>query len=46
MKSIELGKKNKQKVLILDMDETLVSARYKSRLSENFDTKFVIEYYG
>lgn len=28
LKSIELGKKTKQKVLILDMDETLVSARF------------------
>lgn len=26
MKSIELGKKRKQKVLVFDMDETLVSA--------------------
>jgi len=27
-KSINLGKKTKKKVLILDMDETLVSARF------------------
>ncbi len=26
MKSIELGKRTKQKVLVLDMDETLISA--------------------
>ena len=29
LKSIELGKKTKQKVLILDMDETMISARFK-----------------
>ena len=32
LKSIELGKKQKQKVLVLDMDETMVSARFKSRM--------------
>ncbi len=28
LKSIELGKKTKQKVLVLDMDETMISARF------------------
>jgi predicted secreted acid phosphatase len=32
LKSIELGKKTRQKVLILDMDETMVSARFHDRL--------------
>ena len=36
MKSIELGKKIKQKVLVLDMDETMVSARFKSKLPAEF----------
>ena len=36
LKSIELGKKTKQKLLILDMDETMISAKFKSRLPEKF----------
>ena len=41
LKSIELGKKTKQKVLVLDMDETMVSARFESKLPEGFITSFV-----
>jgi hypothetical protein len=44
LKSIELGKKVRQKLLILDMDETMVSARFKSKLPENFQTNFVIDF--
>jgi predicted secreted acid phosphatase len=36
LKSIELGKKTKQKLLILDMDETMISAKFKSKLPEGF----------
>ena len=36
LKSIELGKKTKQKVLVLDMDETMVSARFKNKMPEGF----------
>lgn len=46
LKSIELGKKTKQKVLVLDMDETMVSARFKSKLPEDFQTNFVIDFQG
>ena len=46
MKSIELGKRLKQKVLILDMDETMVAARYKSRAPDGFQPTFVIDYKG
>lgn len=46
LKSIELGKKTKQKLLILDMDETMVSARFKSKLPEKFQTSFVIDFQG
>jgi len=46
LKSIELGKKTKQKVLVLDMDETMVSARFKSKLPEDFQTSFVIDFQG
>lgn len=31
MKSIELGKKTKEKVLILDMDETMIAAKFESK---------------
>ncbi len=44
MKSIELGKKTKQKVLVLDMDETMVSARFKSRMPPGFVTSFVVDF--
>jgi TFIIF-interacting CTD phosphatase-like protein len=46
LKSIEMGKKTKQKLLILDMDETMVSARFKSRMPEGFRTDFVIDFQG
>jgi predicted HAD superfamily phosphohydrolase YqeG len=36
LKSVELGKKAKQKTLILDMDETMVSARFRHKLPEGF----------
>lgn len=46
LKSVELGKKTKQKVLILDMDETMVSARFKNKLPEGFKTHFAIDFQG
>lgn len=46
LKSIELGKKNKQKLLVLDMDETMVSARFKNRLPPGFVTTFAIDFQG
>lgn len=46
LKSIELGKKVKQKVLVLDMDETMVSARFNSKLPADFQTSFVIDFQG
>jgi len=46
MKSFELGKKVKNKVLIFDMDETLVSARFESRLIEGFKTTFTFDFHG
>lgn len=46
LKSIELGKKTKQKVLVLDMDETMVSARFKSKLPDDFQTNFIIDFQG
>lgn len=46
LKSVELGKKLKQKVLIFDMDETLVSARFASRLPAKFQTSFKFDFHG
>lgn len=46
MKSFELGKKTKQKVLVLDMDETMVSARFRSKLPPGFQTTFEIDFQG
>jgi len=36
LKSIELGKKTKQKLLILDMDETMIAARFRNKVPEGF----------
>jgi predicted HAD superfamily phosphohydrolase YqeG len=44
LKSVELGKKTKQKALILDMDETMVSARFRHKLPEGFKTDFEIDF--
>jgi len=44
LKSIELGKKNRQKLLILDMDETMISARYRHKLPPGFVTDFEIDF--
>jgi len=33
---MELGKKTKQKLLILDMDETMIAARFKEKLPQDF----------
>ena len=46
LKSIELGKKNRQKLLILDMDETMISARYRHKLPHGFVTDFEIDFQG
>jgi hypothetical protein len=45
-KSFELGHKTKQRVLVFDMDETLVSARFEGRCPENFYENFSFEFNG
>ena len=47
-KSFELGKKTKEKVLIFDMDETLVSAKFESRIADHskFITTFQFLFHG
>ena len=46
MKSFQLGLKVKQKVLVFDMDETLISARFKNRVPENFKNTFDYNFQG
>ena len=46
MKSFQLGLKKKQKVLVFDMDETLISARFKNRIPENFKSTFDYNFQG
>lgn len=36
MKSLELGKKTKEKTLILDMDETMIAAKFEGKLDPKF----------
>ena len=40
MKAIELGKPTKEKTIIFDMDETMISARFESKLPRNFEPSF------
>ena len=40
LKSIELGKKQKEKTLILDMDETLIAAKFDGKQPKGFVTNF------
>ena len=46
MKSFELGKKVKNKVLVFDMDETLIAARFEQCLPEGFKTTFSYDFHG
>jgi len=40
LKSISLGMKTKDKLLIFDMDETLVAAKFEGHIPEGFDPTF------
>ena len=44
MKSLELGKKTKEKTLILDMDETLIAAKFDGKEPKNFVPTFSFEF--
>lgn len=44
MKSIELGKKTAPKLLIFDMDETLVAAKFKGSIPPKFEKTFSFEF--
>jgi len=44
MKSIELGKKTAPKLLIFDMDETLVAAKFEGSVPPNFNATFSYDF--
>jgi len=44
MKSLELGKKTKEKTLILDMDETLIAAKFDGKEPKNFVPTFSFDF--
>ena len=46
MKSLELGKKTKEKTLILDMDETLIAAKFEGKEPKNFKRTFSFDFHG
>lgn len=40
LKSFQVGKEKKQKLLIFDMDETLVAAKFEGRIPKDFEPTF------
>ena len=45
MKSLELGKKEKDKAVLLDMDETMIAAKFEGKLPAKFQTSFSFEFH-
>ena len=46
MKSLELGKKDKDKTVLLDMDETMIAAKFEGKLPAKFVTSFSFDFSG
>ena len=46
MKSLQLGTKTKDKLLIFDMDETLIAAKFEGNVPDGFETTFKFSYKG
>lgn len=44
MNAIEFGKKHKDKTLILDMDETLIAAKFDGKEPKNFKADFTFPF--
>jgi hypothetical protein len=40
MKALEIGKKTKEKTLILDMDETMIATKFDGKNTANFSSDF------
>ena len=43
-KALELGKKTKEKTVILDMDETMIAAKFDGKLPKNFTATFSFDF--
>ena len=41
---LSIGKKTKDKTLILDMDETMIAAAFEGRISEGFKETFAFNF--
>ena len=46
MKGFELGKKTKDKLLIFDMDETLIAAKFAGKIPDKFEKTFSYDLNG
>jgi TFIIF-interacting CTD phosphatase-like protein len=46
MNSLELGKKTKEKLLILDMDECMIAAKFEGKQQKNFQPNFSFDFQG
>jgi len=46
LKSFELGKQDRKKLLIFDMDETLVAAKFEGHIPDKFETTFSFPFCG
>lgn len=46
MNSVEIGKTEKKKTLILDMDETLIAAKFEGKEPKNFKRTFSFDFSG
>lgn len=46
MKSIQLGTKTKEKLLIFDMDETLIAAKFEGMIPTGFEPTFKFPFKG
>jgi predicted secreted acid phosphatase len=41
---LSIGKKTKDKTLVLDMDETMIAAAFEGRISEGFKETFAFNF--
>lgn len=46
MRALEIGKKEKEKTLILDMDETMIGTQFEGKMTENFNADFEFDFQG
>ena len=46
MKALEIGKKTKEKTLILDMDETMIATKFDGKDTANFTSDFEFPFLG